>query len=107
MHGDIFRFAIDPIQAGPNGILPAFAARDNRADFFEPHVATDFPDLIMSFFTRYDNNFADGIRALERTDCASDHRFTRDYGKQFVESHALAAAAGDDDGAQHGPDVIR
>jgi hypothetical protein len=29
----------------------------------------------------------------------SDHRFVRDYGKQFIETHALAAAAGYDDSA--------
>jgi hypothetical protein len=27
-----------------------------------------------------------------------DHRFVRDYGKQFIEPHALAAAAGYNDG---------
>jgi len=32
----------------------------------------------------------------------SDHRFARDCGKQFIEPHALAAAASDDDGIQHG-----
>jgi hypothetical protein len=31
----------------------------------------------------------------------SDHRFPRDYGKQFIEPHALAAAAGYNDGADH------
>src|SRR5215475_4214505 len=31
----------------------------------------------------------------------SDYWFTSDYGKQFIEPHALAAAAGYDDGAKH------
>ena len=36
VHGDIFRIAVDAIQASPYGILSTFAAGDNRADFFEP-----------------------------------------------------------------------
>jgi hypothetical protein len=28
----------------------------------------------------------------------SDHRFAHDYSKQFIETHALAAAAGYNDG---------
>ena len=48
----------------------------------------------MPFFTRHDYDFAYGSRALERADCVSDHWFARDYGKQFIEPHALAAATG-------------
>jgi hypothetical protein len=98
VHGNIFRVATNAIQASPNGILPTFTAADNRPDFVEPGVATDFSDFIMSFFTRHDYDFAYRSRALERADCVSDHRFTCDYGKQFIEPHALAAAAGYDDG---------
>ena len=58
MHGDIFRVAIDAIQASPNGILPTFAAGDNRPDLFEPFVANDFSDFIMPIFTRHDDDFA-------------------------------------------------
>jgi len=31
----------------------------------------------------------------------SDHRFASDYSEQFIEPHALAAAAGYDDGTEH------
>ena len=53
----------------------------------------------MLLFTRDKDDFADAIGALERTNCVSDDRLARDYGKQFIEPHALAAAAGYDDGA--------
>jgi hypothetical protein len=52
----------------------------------------------MPLFTRDDDDFVYGLRALERADCMSNHWFAGDYGKQFIESHALAAAAGYDDG---------
>jgi hypothetical protein len=90
--------AIDTIQASPNGILPAFTAGDDRPNFLEPRVATDLSNFMMPFFTRHDYDFGYRSRALERADCMSDHRFTRDYGKQFIETHALAAARGYDDG---------
>jgi hypothetical protein len=99
VHGDIFRVAIDATQASPNGILSTFAAGDNREDFFEPPVSTDFSDFIMPVFTRHDYDFAYGSCVLERADCVSDYWFARDYGKQLIEPHALAAAAGYDDGA--------
>src|SRR5262245_17565043 len=98
VHGDIFRVAIDAIQASPNGILPTFTTWDNRADFFESCTGSDFSNFIMPLFTRDDDDFAYGLRALKRADCVSDHRFARDHGKQFIEAHALAAAAGYDDG---------
>ena len=53
----------------------------------------------MSPFTRHDYDFVYRSRALERADRVGDHWFARDYGKQFIEPHALAAAAGYDDGA--------
>jgi len=31
----------------------------------------------------------------------SDHWFARDYGKQFIEPHALAAATGHENCAEH------
>jgi hypothetical protein len=99
VHGDVFRVAIDAIQSSPNGILSTFAAGDNRADFFEPCTRSDFSDSIMPLFTRHDYDFAYGNRALKRADRVSDHRFAGDWGKQFIEPHALAAAAGYDDGA--------
>jgi hypothetical protein len=94
VHSNIFRVAIDAIQASPDGILPTFAAGDNRQDFFEPPVSTDFSDFIMPVFTRYDYDFAYGSRVLERTDGVSDHWFAPDYSKQLIEPHALAAATG-------------
>jgi hypothetical protein len=84
---------IDAIQASPDGILPTFASGDNRAHFFESCTGSDFSDFIMPFFTRHDYDFAYGSRAFERADWMSDHWFARDYGKQFVEAHALAGAA--------------
>jgi hypothetical protein len=98
VHSDIFRVAIDAIQASAYRILPAFAAGDNRADFFEACTGSDFFNFIMPFFTRHDYNFAYRVRALECADCVSDNWFARYYGKQFIEAHAVAAAAGYDDG---------
>jgi hypothetical protein len=105
VHGDIFRLAIDMIQASPNGILPAFATGNNRADFFEPCAGHDFPDFIMTLFTRHDYDFTDGSRALKGAHRVSNHRFARDCGKQLIEPHSLAAAAGYDDGTDHGEHV--
>jgi hypothetical protein len=99
VHGDIFRVAIDAIQASANGILPAFAAGDNRPDFFEPCTGSDFSNFIMPFFTCHDYDFAYGSRVIECADCMGDYWFARDYGKQLIEPHALAAAAGYDDRA--------
>src|SRR4026207_1697827 len=56
----------------------------------------------MLLFTRDEDDFADAIGALESADCMSDNRFACDYGKQFIEPHALTAAGGYNDGAQHG-----
>src|SRR5262245_21057780 len=98
VHGNVFRFAIDAIQAGPNGILPAFAAGDDCADFFEPCSRRDFSDFAMTLFTRHDEDFAYRSRALERTNCVSDNWLTGDDGKQLIKPHSLAAAAGYDDG---------
>jgi hypothetical protein len=98
----MFRVAIDAIEASSNGILPAFTAGDNRADFFEPRTGSDFPNFIMPLFTRDDDDFTYALRTLECANCVSDHRFPRDHGEQFVKAHALAATAGDDDGAEHG-----
>src|SRR6478735_2108370 len=98
VHGDIFRVAIDATQASPNGILSTFAAGDNRVNLFESCTRSDFFDFIMPLFTRHDYDFANGSRALKRADCVGDHRFARDYGKQFIEPHALAAAASYNDG---------
>src|SRR4030095_5414041 len=81
VHGDIFRFAINLIQTGTNGILPAFAAGDDRPDFFKAGVATDFSNFIMSFFTRHDYDLAYRRCMLERANCMSDHRLPSDYGK--------------------------
>ena len=53
----------------------------------------------MPFFPRDDNDFTDGSCAVERAQRMSQHRFAGDYGEQFIESHALAATAGDDEGA--------
>src|SRR5712672_4392148 len=94
VHGDIFRVVIDAIQASPDGILATFTAGDNRQDFFEPPVSTDFSDFIMPVFRRHDYDFAYGSCVLERADWVSDHWFARDHSKQFVEPHALAAATG-------------
>jgi len=107
VHSNIFRVAIDPIQASPNGILSTFTAGNNRPDFFEPFVSTDTFDFIMPFFTPHDDDFAYGLRVLERADCVSDHWFARDCSKQLIEPHALAAATRYDDGAQHSAEKKR
>jgi hypothetical protein len=98
MHSDVLCVAIDAIQASPNGILPAFTAGDNSADFFEPCIGSDFSNFIMPLFTRGDDDFGYGLRALERVDGVSDNWFAGNYGKQFIEAHPLTAAAGYDDG---------
>ena len=56
----------------------------------------------MPIFTRHDYDFVDGSRAIECADWVSDYWFARDYGKQLIESHALAAATGDENGGEHG-----
>ena len=86
----------------PNAFLPAFTTNDSRAEFLQACVASNSSNFFMSFFTRNDDDFADRTRNVERTHRVSNYRFARDHGKQFVESHALTAAAGDDNGAKHG-----
>ena len=86
----------DPSQPERN---PADVHRRGQSrGFFEPCTGIDFPDFIMPFFTRNDDDVAYGLRALERADCVSDNWFARNYGKQFIEAHPLTAAGGYDDG---------
>jgi hypothetical protein len=92
---------MDTIQPSSNGILPTFTAWDNRADFFEPRTGTNFSNFIMPLLTRHDYNFAYRSRPLERADGVSEDWFVRNYRKQFIEPHALAAAAGYDDRTEH------
>src|SRR5262245_21862479 len=101
VHTDVLRTAIDAIQASPNGILPTFPTPDNRADFFEPCTGNEFCNFIMPLLTRHDDDFAYRSRALERADCVSDYWLAGNYGKQFIESHALATAAGYENCAEH------
>ena len=56
----------------------------------------------MPVFTRHDYDFVYGSRVLERADWVSDHWFARDYGKQLIEPHALAAATGHENCREHG-----
>jgi len=97
VHTDVLRTAIEAIQASPNGILPTFPTPDNRANFFEPCTGNKFCNFIMPSFTRHNDDFAYRNRAFERADCVSDYWFAGNYGKQFIESHALATPAGYDD----------
>ena len=55
----------------------------------------------MPLFTRNDDDFAYGVCALKRADCMSNHWFVRNCDEQFIEAHALAVAAGYDDGTEH------
>src|SRR5438132_6764580 len=55
----------------------------------------------MLVFTRDDDDFGDGPAELECANGMRDYWFLRNYRKQFVESHAPAAAGRDDDGAKH------
>jgi hypothetical protein len=59
----------------------------------------------MTLVARHDHEFAYGIRAFKGAHRVSDHRFARDYGKQLIKPHTLAAAAGYDDGTEHGEHV--
>jgi hypothetical protein len=99
VHSHIFRFGINGIKAGMHGILSPFAAGDNRLELFESGVATNVLDLIAPIFARHDNDFADRSRLIECADCVSDHRFACCDGKEFIESHSVAATTRDDDGA--------
>jgi hypothetical protein len=45
---------INPAQTGTNGILPTFAAGDNRANLFESRTGRDFSNFIMLLVTRHD-----------------------------------------------------
>jgi hypothetical protein len=58
-------------------------------------------DLIVPVFARHEDDFANRSRLIERADCVNDQWFARDTGKQFIESHPLAVAARDDNGAEH------
>jgi hypothetical protein len=58
----------------------------------------DLSDLVMSIFPRDDDDFANRTGALERTERMRNDWFPGDCRKQFVESHALAAAGRDNDG---------
>src|SRR5262245_49112013 len=98
VHCDVIGVSIDSIQASPNRILPTFTAGHDRANFFEPCTGRDSSNFIVPLFTRNEDNFVDTISAFERADCVTDNWFARDYSKQFIETHALAAAARYDDG---------
>ena len=102
VHGNVFRSPLRAIQACANRILPAFAAGDNRAKFFETGVPVNFLNLIVPIFACHDDNFGDRKRPIECADCVCDDRFARNRGKQFIESHTLTAAGSDENSGKHG-----
>jgi hypothetical protein len=61
----------------------------------------------MPLFARYDYDFTYGFRAFERAYCMSNHWFVRNCDEQFIEAHALAAAAGYDDGTKHSVERLK
>jgi hypothetical protein len=81
VHCDVSCVAIDTIQPSSNGILPALATGHNRANSFETGIGSDFSNFIVPLFTRDHDDFAYGTRALECTNCVSDHWFASNYGK--------------------------
>src|ERR1051326_6975881 len=88
------------LQARTNRIASLCATADNLFHF--GWLRDQLFQFVETVATADQNNFIYAIRVLERRDCVRNHRFAAHEREQFVEAHSLAAAGGNDDGAQHG-----
>jgi hypothetical protein len=85
------------IQAGADGILPVFATRNNRSNLPGLFIANNRFDFLVSIFPGDDDNFAHGRGPLKCAYRMRDDWFAGNCRKQFIETHALTGAGGDDD----------
>ena len=84
-----------------------FTAGNDRPDFFELFIANDCFDFIKSIFATDNNDLADRAGPLKCADGMCDDGSANNRREQFVETHAPTVTGRDDDGGQHGRDVIR
>src|SRR5256885_14595624 len=73
-------------QTSTNGILSIFAAGDNGVDFFEALITTVLSGFIPPIFSRYDNDFGDGIGQLELVNSMRHHLVSGDFLVHFIQA---------------------
>ena len=93
------------IESGANGIVAMLAATHNRLDLLKALLANELFNVTMSIFARDDDDRRDGFGILEGGNGVCDDRFAVNLGKEFIETHATAAARRHDNRAKHGEDV--
>ena len=93
------------IESGANGIVAMLAATHNRLDLLKALLADELFNVTMSIFARDDDDRRDGFGILEGGNGVCDDRFAVNFGKEFIETHATAAARRHDNRAKHGEDV--
>jgi hypothetical protein len=98
VNGDVFRISLQMIQPGTNRILTVFPTRDDRPNLFEIFIVEDRFDLIEAIFARNDNDSRDATGALKCTYGMGNDRFTGDWRRQFVETHAATVTGCDENG---------
>jgi hypothetical protein len=98
---DIFRGFSNAFQAGAHGVLALSAAGNNLRHLFELVSRDKLLQLCGPFRARNQNDLPHAICPLESANGVGEHRSFAEQREQFVESHSLAAARRDDDGAEH------
>ncbi len=89
------------IESGAKGIVAMLAATHNRLNLLKALLADELLNVTMSIFARDDDDRRDGSGIFKRSDRVCDDRFAVNFGEEFVETHATAAARRDDDGTEH------
>ena len=69
--------------------------------FFEFGAPDEFLQLCEAILAANQNDFVNAICTLESLKRVNYNRFISQQREQFIETHSLAAAGGDNDGAQH------
>jgi hypothetical protein len=77
-------------------------ARNNVPYFFEFSSVNKFPEFRHTIVAANQNDLIHAFCALEGLKRVNHDWFAPQQREELVETHPLAAAGGDDDGAQHG-----
>src|SRR4029077_4297711 len=74
MHRHVADILSELTETNENGVLPTFAACDNRSDLLRVVTPHDLFDLIKSVLARDDYDLSHTIRAFKRINDVGEHR---------------------------------
>ena len=78
------------------------SARNDVPHFFQFGPPNEFLQIRQALRAPNQNDFIDAFCALESVERVGNDRHSTEQREELVHPHALTAARGDDDGAQHG-----